>query len=170
MKENINLRCNFQRIWDAQIYREPASAADALLLWKFCSMPGKKCDRCKGEGNSPSPVEWVSSYSILSAAKDWMPPDTRWVKMIATLLLLQLGWWRKNLSPSPYGRKRPCFTTQQSFCEGVRPSFLPESSLALNKGGNFFFSKMPDFLFKMHYGFRQQNDKLEKCELDPEQK
>jgi len=152
----MSLRYNFLRIWDTQIYREPASAADALLLRNFCSVPGQKCGRCKGGSNSPSPVEWGSSYPVLSAEKCWMSSDTRRIKVIATFLLLQLGWWRKNLSPSPYRRKRPCFTSQQSFREDVRPSFVPEGSLALNKSGNLFFSKIPTFLFKMHYGFREQ--------------
>lgn len=65
--------------------------------------------------------------------------------------------------------KRPCFTLQQSFYEDVRPSFLPEGSLA-PKGENFFFSEIPDFLFKMRYRLREKNDRLEKCELVPEQK
>lgn len=52
--------------------------------------------------------------------------------------------------------KRPCFTWQKPFHEDVRPSFLPEGSLALNKGENFFFSKVPDFLFKMYNGLREK--------------
>lgn len=116
------------------------------------------------------PLHQLSGVPPTPFCQYWMPPDMRQVKMFATFLLLQLGWWRKNLSLSPYGRKRPCFTTQQPFCEGVRSSFLPEGSLALNKGGNVFFSKIPAFLFKMHYGFREQNDRLDKCELFPGQK
>lgn len=70
---------------------------------------------------------------------------------------------------SAYGRKKPCFTLRKSFYEDVRPSFIPEGSLALNKGENFFFSKISDFLFKMHHSLREKNDRLEKHELVPEQ-
>lgn len=34
----------------------------------------------------------------------------------------------------------------------------------------FFFCKIPDLLFKMHYRLREKSDGLEKCELVPEQK
>lgn len=66
--------------------------------------------------------------------------------------------------------KRPCFTLHKSFYEGARPSFLPEGNLALNKGEIFFFSKVSDFLFKKHDRLREKNDRVEKCELVPEQK